>query len=469
MKLTLTLLSAFSILTLASSAEPERPNLVLILTDDMGYADLPAFGESEIPTPHLDQLCKEGAKLTNAYVSAPICVPSRMGLLTGRYQQRFGIYDNVYSPEENRLWVQETTLADVLKAAGYRTGLVGKWHLSGNSGVEHLPPPHKRGFDEFVGIGGGMGPFWKGSPLLRLVNGTYEPFKAPEYLTDFFGHEAEAFVERHQDHPFFLYLAFNAPHAPLHGLEEDQAAIDTDWISPDRRIYDAMVRTVDRNVGRVMKSLEKHGLAGNTLVVFLNDNRGGGGNNAAEHTRNTARNEPLREHKFDVLEGGIRVPMIVRWPGKLPPGKTFTGLSSSLDVFPTMLAAAGVEHPQGRHCDGVDLLPFLAGKAPGEPHDFLCWQQKHWARPNERKTGESGRRHQFAIRSDYWKAVKLDQTPTGSPNRAWELYDMRRDPGELQDVATEYPETVKQLARTFTTWQQDMHPMIPPPQKPPKD
>ena len=432
----------------------ERPNVVLILTDDMGYADLPAFGDSEIETPALDRLVQEGTKLTNACVSAPICVPSRMGLLTGRQQQRFGVYDNVYSREGNRLWVKERTLADELKDAGYRTGLVGKWHLSGNRAPWNLPAPHQRGFDEFVGIGGGMDDFHAGTGLLRLEGGRYVEFPAPEYLTDFFGKEAVAFIERHADEPFFLFLAFNAPHAPLQALEEDERAIETDGISPERRTYAAMVRAVDRNVGGVLDALDERGLADETLVVFLNDN-GGGGNNAAKHTRNTARNVPLRGHKFDLTEGGIRTPMIVRWPGEVPPGASFDGLSSSLDVVPTALAAAGLE--VDREIDGVDLLPWLKGEREGEPHARLFWQQRQWDRPNQRAP-ERPNLHQWAIREGRWKALRSDQPARGEGSRAWELYDMTRDPGELQDVASEYPEVVAELAAKFKVWQSEMHP-----------
>jgi len=458
-------------------AAAEKPNVIVILTDDMGYADLSMFGDSEIPTPQLDRLAASGVKLTNAHTTAPICVPSRMGLLAGRYQHRFGIYDNVYSPSENRLWVQERTLADELKASGYRTANVGKWHLSGNKRPWPLPSPHERGFDEFVGIEGGMDDFWEGTSLLRFENGEYQAFASPEYLTDFFGKEAIAFIERQANRepktakrePFFLYLAFNAPHAPLHALDEDIAAIKADWISLERRIYGGMVVAVDRNIGRVLDALEKHQLRENTLVVFLNDN-GGGGNNAAAHTRNTARNVPFRGHKFDLEQGGVRTPMLVSWPGTLPAGETFAGLSSSLDVFPSALAAAGLDAPADREIDGVNLLPFLTGRETGDPHAHLCWQQRQWTRPNQRDPTATMRTlHQFAIRSGQWKAIRNDQ-PVADPEatrRDWELYDITRDPGELQDLATEFPEITARLASQFEQWQAEMHPMIPPaPTKP---
>lgn len=465
MKHTLAFFLALLAAVSASANSPnQKPNVVVILADDMGYADLPMFGDSEIPTPNLQRLAESGVKLTNAHVSAPICVPSRMGLLTGRYQHRFGVYDNVYSPEENRFWVRERTLADELKDQGYRTANVGKWHLSGNGRPMPwvLPGPHERGFDEFVGIEGGMDDFWAGTSLLRFEDREYVPFNAPKYLTDFFADEAVAFIERNKAKPFFLYLGFNAPHAPLQALDDDQAVIEASWISPERRIYGGMIVAIDRAVGEVLDALNKHDLRKDTLVIFLNDN-GGGGNNAARHTRNTARNVPFRGHKFDLQQGGVRTPMIVSWPGTLPGGQTFAGLSSSLDIVPTALATAGVDQPTDREIDGVNLLPFLTGEKTGEPHGFLCWQQRQWDRPNQRPTGVNMRTlHQFAIRSGTWKAIRNDQ-PIADPKakrRPWELYDLSRDPGELQDVATEYPEITQRLAAQFEDWQSQMHPII---------
>jgi arylsulfatase A-like enzyme len=445
-------------------ADERPPNLVIILTDDMGYADLRAFGDSEIPTPHLDRLAKEGTRFTNAYTVAPICVPSRMGLLSGKFSARFGVFNNVYSLPSNELWVQQTTLADVLRKRGYRTANIGKWHLSGNSSADSgdelggflFKPPHERGFDEFVGITGGMHNFWKGTSLARFKNGKYERFDSPEYLTDFFGTEACDFIQRNKSQPFFLYLAFNAPHAPLHGLDEDQAAIETSDISPNRRKYAAMVRAIDRNVGRVMQTLHNLGLAEKTLTVFLNDN-GGGGNNAAEHTRNTAVNRPYRGHKFDVWEGGIRIPFILHWPNHVPAGQSCDGIVSSMDVFPTFAKAAAAELPAD--LDGVDLLPFATAKQAGDAHEALYWQQQVWSRPNERKPGSHYPQpaYNLAIRSGMWKAVKQDQPFDGTNHgRAWELYDLSRDPSELNDIASEFPEKAQQLSDAFFAWQKRM-------------
>jgi len=473
MKPILTFLTALLLAPLAAlhaaDAPRKQPNLVLILTDDMGYADLKAFGDSEIPTPHLDRLAAEGTKFTSAYTVAPICVPSRMGIMSGKFPARFGVFNNVYEPQQNQLWMQQTTLADVLKARGYRTANVGKWHLSGNDNKDtndglggfHFKPPHERGFDEFVGITGGMSGYTEGSRLpstvVRLKDGKYERFQSPEYMTDFFGAEAASFIERNKTNPFFLYLAFNAPHAPLDSLDEDQAAIKAGYISPDRRKYAAMVRAVDRNVGRVMDKLGELGLTDNTLIVFTNDN-GGGGNNAEVATRNTAINRPYRGHKFDVWEGGVRVPFILHWPGKVPAGKTFDGIVSTTDIFPTLATAAAADLPTG--LDGVDLMPFVKAEKSGHAHDTLCWQQRLWSKPNERKPSDPShpvKLYNLAVRSGYWKAIKQDQPFDGTnDSRAWELYDLSRDPGELNDLATEFPEKVKELSAAFFNWQNQM-------------
>lgn len=475
----------------AADAPKQKPNLIIIFTDDMGYADIGAYGCKDIPTPHIDRLAAEGTRFTSAYTVAPICVPSRMGLMSGRFPARFGVFDNPQVQQQDQIcqiWMQQITLADVLKKQGYRTANIGKWHLSGHADFE-FKPPHERGFDEFVGITGGMKSFWKGTELARLKDGKYERFKSPDYLTDFFGTEACEFIQRQKDGPWFLYLAFNAPHAPLHGLDEDQAAIEARDISPNRRKYAAMVRAVDRNVGRVMDKLRELGLTGNTLVVFANDNGGGGGNNAAMHTRNTAINIPYRGHKFDVWEGGVRVPFIMHWPGQVPAGQTFDGLSSTVDVFPTFAKVANATMPG--NLDGVDLMPYIKGEKTGHPHGTLCWQQRIYARPNERKPGPAYPvpAYNLAIRSGKWKAIKLDQPFEGTddsraqelyPNQAypsqasvdkmrpedarpWELYDLSRDPAELNDLATEFPEKVKELSTAFFAWQKQMPKPVPKP------
>jgi len=450
----------------AQAAEPvekAKPNVVLILSDDMGYSDLPRFGESEIPTPAIDRLADEGTLFTNAYVTAPICVASRMGLMTGQYQQRFGIYDNIYGEDKVRLFLRATLLPALFQKAGYRTALVGKWHLSGNKKLRYeAAEPLDRGFDEFVGIRGGDSSFWKGTPIFRGE----EQVPAPEYLTDLWGNEASAFIDRNRDQPFFLYLAFNAVHAPMHALEVDRDKF-ANVRDENRRTYDGMLTAMDRGIARVLERLDKHDIADNTIVIFLNDNGGGGSTRQyAPHSRNFANNLPLRGHKFDVLEGGVRVPMIMRWPGRAPAGKVYRKMVSSMDVFPTLLSAVGIEAPRDQRVDGVNLLPFIRAENEGAsdsgPHESLSWQSRGWL------PGTAGGHgvptpgvYSSAIRKGKWKLVRIDEKidSTGRPP-AWQLYDLENDIGELEDVSARNGEVVNELSALFDTWRSSMHPII---------
>lgn len=425
------------------AAAEARPNIVLIISDDLGYSDLPRFGRSEIATPHLDQLAASGTVFTQAYSSAPICVPARMAINTGRYHQRFGIYDNMYEPREVKLFAfDEIVLAQHLKKLGYATGLVGKWHLSGNRFPPNGPTPEQRGFDEWVGIEGGMSPYLP--PVKVYRNNT--PFETSEYLTDFWGTEAVRFIERNRQRPFFLYLGFNAPHAPLQALDADKTAGES--TSPDRRIYAGMVRAMDRNIGHVLATLRSSRLERNTLVIFINDN-GGGGNHTPAHTRNTGRNAPFRGYKFDLWEGGIRVPMIVSYPGRVPAGARYDKVVSNMDLAPTCLRAAGGELPRERPFDGVDLMPYVTGKDAGVPHPVLCWENRAWLGARGKQRPAAGQ-YNRAIRKGKWKAIQL----AGEPE--WQLFDLEADPGEAHDMATEHPGIAKDLIGEFTRWRESM-------------
>ncbi|MDG1852552.1 MAG: sulfatase-like hydrolase/transferase [Verrucomicrobiales bacterium] len=439
--------------------DQKKLNVVLIMSDDMGYSDLPKFGKSEIPTPNIDRLAKEGTLFTDAYVTAPICVASRMGLLTGQYQQRFGIYDNIYGEEKTRLFLNQTLLPAVFQDAGYRTAHVGKWHLSGNNGLQYeTAGPRERGFDESVAILGGDSAFWKGTPVFR--NG--KEFPAPEYLTDYWGAEASAFIDRAHAQPFFLYLAYNAVHSPMHALDSDRAKFPK-VKDENRRTYDGMLLAMDRSIGRVLDRLDKHGIADNTIVVFLNDNGGGGSTDLyAAHSRNYANNKPLSGHKFDVLEGGVRVPMIIRWPKHAPVGKVYGEMISSMDVFPTLVAAAGLRMPKGQPADGVDLLPFINGKDSSKPHKWLCWQNRSWLA--QQKGGfvvPIPRVHNSAIRKEHWKLVRINEKISAdAPRPAWKLYDLNKDIGEQKDLAKQHGNVVKELAAHFNQWRSTMHPSV---------
>ena len=455
--LVLCALTAFS--AIAQAETTKQPNVILIMSDDMGYSDLPKFGKSEIPTPNIDRLAKEGTLFTDAYVTAPICVASRMGLLTGQYQQRFGIYDNIYGEDKTRLFLNQTLLPAVFQDAGYRTAHVGKWHLSGNKRLQYeTAGPRERGFDESIAILGGGSAFWKGTPVFR--NG--KEFPAPEYLTDYWGTEACAFIDRAHAQPFFLYLAYNAVHSPMHALDGDRAKFPK-VKDENRRTYDGMLLAMDRSIGRVLDRLDKHGIADNTIVVFLNDNGGGGSTDLyAAHSRNYANNKPLSGHKFDVLEGGVRVPMIMRWPKHAPAGKVYGEMVSSTDVYPTLVTAADLQMPKGQPADGVDLLPFINGKNTSKPHEWLCWQNRSW---QPRKKGgfvvPTPKVHNSAIRKGNWKLVRMNENigSDASPP-AWKLYDLTQDIGERKDLADKHKEVVKELDTHFEKWRSSMHPTV---------
>jgi len=429
-KCLLWVLSALLALThLGNAAAASKPNILFIVGDDMGYGDVGFHGCKDIPTPHLDALAASGVRFTHGYVSGPYCSPTRAGLMTGRYQTRFGHEFNPNGP--NGLPLSEKTIADRLKAAGYVTGCVGKWHLGS------LPElhPQKRGFDEFFGFLGGAHSYFDAGGILR---GT-EQVKELDYTTDAFGREAVAFIERHRvgAAPWFLYLAFNAVHTPMHATD-DRLAKFPNIADKTRRTYDAMMLAMDEAIGRVSKKLADAGLEKNTLVTFISDN---GGPTMPGVTVNGSRNEPLRGSKRTTLEGGIRVPFVVSWPGRVKPG-VFNQPAIQLDLTATALAAAGVEVKPEWKLDGVDLLPFLSGEKSGTPHDALYW-----------RFGE-----QMAIRASDYKLVRYDSnadTRTGrgrQPVTATKLYNLASDIGEANDLAAAQPDKAKELQAKWDAW-----------------
>jgi arylsulfatase A-like enzyme len=432
----------------------EKPNVLIIFTDDMGYAD--GTGNTEIPVPNLDRLADEGVSFTNAYVTAPICVASRMGLMSGCYQQRFGIYGNFHGENNNILAREHTLLPRIFQNAGYRTGLVGKWHLSGNSKENYMyAPPTERGFDEVTGISGGHSDFWKGVRIFRDTT----PDTAPEYLTDLWGNEACQFIERNKEKPFFLYLAFNAVHSPMHALNEDVIDYTSDSL---RNVYGGMMTAMDRNVGRVLDKLDDLGLTDNTIVVFLNDNGGGGHDERyADHSRNYADNSPFRGFKFDLYEGGIRTPFIISWPEHIKKRITYNKMVSSMDVYPTVVEAAGLTLPD-QALDGVNLLPYLDGSTTNAPHQWLCWQNRSWITyGNNKDVRPLNRVHNCAIRQDNWKLVRYnDEIDSLEVSPPWKLYDLLKDVGETNDVSAQNPEIVNEMSAIFTDWRNSMHPSM---------
>jgi arylsulfatase A-like enzyme len=422
-------LTALLLFTLAPAAlsAAEKPNIIVIVGDDMGFADVGTHGCKDIPTPNLDALAKAGTRFTNGYVSGPYCSPTRAGLLTGRYQTRFG---HEFNPGGNAgLPVSETTIADRLKSAGYCTGIVGKWHL----GNAERFRPQKRGFDSFFGFLGGAHSYFPAKMKADTVFRGTKPAGETEYLTDAFGREAVAFVEQNKGKPFFLYLAFNAVHTPMHATDARLKKF-ADIKDNQRRTYAAMMLAMDEAVGQLLAKLKEEKLDQNTLVVFFSDN---GGPTMPGTTINGSHNTPLRGSKRTTLEGGIRVPFFVKWPGKVPAGKVYDHPVIQLDVLPTALAAAGVEPKPEWKLDGVNLLPFLSGQTKTKPHDALYW-----------RFGQ-----QMAIRKGDWKLVKYDTAVDGgkgtSPPR---LYNLTDDIGEKTDLAEKHPEKLKELQAAWDKW-----------------
>jgi arylsulfatase A-like enzyme len=413
------------------AADSKKPNIIFIVGDDMGYADEGFQGCQDIPTPHLDALAKASVRCTNGYVSGPYCSPTRAGLMTGRYQTRFGHEFNAGGAGSG-LPVSETMIAARLKAAGYATGLVGKWHL----GSEPQFHPQKRGFDEFFGFLGGAHDYFNDQGILRGTQQVDEK----EYLTDAFGREAVEFIERHKSGPFFLYLAFNAVHTPMQA--DDPRLMKFASISDkQRRTYAAMMSAMDDAIGRVRKKLDQAGIADNTLVTFISDN---GGPTMPGTTMNASSNKPLRGSKRTTLEGGIRVPFLVCWPEHVKPG-VYEKPVIQLDLNATALTAAGVAIQPAWKLEGVDLAPYFAGTNSAAPQESLYW-----------RFGK-----QMAIRHGDYKLVRYDtnaDTRTGAggqPVSEAKLYNLASDIGESKDLAATMPEKVKELQAMWDAWNKD--------------
>lgn len=425
-------LALFPVELRAADPPARKPNILILLADDMGYADAGCQGCKDVPTPNIDTLAKNGVRCTSGYVSGPYCSPTRAGLMTARYQTRFGHEFNPGNQvsETFGLPLTETTIADRLKAAGYATGLVGKWHLGGAAKFH----PTKRGFQEYFGFLGGAHSYFPAQaknapPIFRGL----EPVPEKEYLTEAFAREAVAFIDRHQKEPFFLYLAFNAVHTPMHATDKYLQRFPN---IPDkqRHTYAAMLSAMDDAVGNVMAKLRSAGLEENTLIFFFSDN---GGPTMKGTTINGSINYPLRGSKRQTLEGGIRVPFIVQWKGHLPAGKLYDSPVIQLDIQPTALAAAGVAAKPEWKLDGVNLLPYLQGENSQPPHDTLFW-----------RFGQ-----QMAIRRGDWKVVRYDDT-------GMKLYNLAMDIGEQNDLATKNPDKFKELESAWKKWNTELVPPL---------
>ena len=425
---------ALSVAALAA----DKPNVLFIVGDDMGYADVGFHGCKDIPTPNLDALAASGVRFTNGYVTGPYCSPTRAGLMTGRYQTRFGHEFNP-SGDVNGLPVSETMIARRLQDSGYQTGLVGKWHLGSQPAMQ----PQQRGFGEFFGFLGGAHDYFAKNGILR----GNEQVTEFDHTTDAFGREASAFIERHQGKPWFLYLAFNAVHTPMQATPERLAkmAAITD---KTRRTYAAMMLAMDDAIGVVRAKLAATGQEQNTLVTFISDN---GGPTMEGVTVNGSNNTPLRGSKRTTLEGGIRVPFVMSWPAKLKPG-VYEKPVIQLDLTATALAACSVVPPSGGSgnseppkggttvLDGVNLLPHLLGEKTDAPHDALYW-----------RFGD-----QTAIRMGDFKLVRYDAAAEGGSGAVLgpKLYNLSTDIGETKDLTSEMPDKVQELQAKWDTWNQ---------------
>ena len=440
------------------------PNIVLMVADDLGYNDLGSYGSAVVRTPNIDALASGGVRVTDGYVSAAVCSPSRAGLYTGRYQSRFGYEFNPSGRDTVvGLPLEERTLADMLRDAGYATGLVGKWHL-GKSEQHH---PLNRGFDEYFGVLAGGTSYidsrkegvqsW---PVANAPTGRgdgnaifdgFEQVEVEAYLTDVFADRAVDFVRRNKDQPFFLMLTPNAPHTPLQATAE-YADRYADVEPEGRRIFAAMVSSVDDYMGDVVAELRSNGLLENTLIVFTSDN------GCVKYlSQDVCSNDPLRGSKRFHLEGGIRVPFIFHWPASLPGGVTYNHPIIALDLYSTFAAAAG---SQDRAQDSVNLLPHLRGETSDPPHEFLFWRFK----PN------------IAVRWGKWKLWRVNKTDFteddltlggrrlpqveydgDSPQgQLTVLYDLSADVGESRNVAAEHPEVVERLEAELQTWNAEL-------------
>jgi arylsulfatase A-like enzyme len=454
----------------ASAALPpsERPpNVVVILADDLGWNDLSfaggGLGGGQVATPRIDSIAREGVAFTAGYSANATCAPSRAAILTGRYPTRSGyeftpagvpfmrgiaffnrndepppIYheevEDGYPPrEEQGLPPSEITLAELLRERGYHSIHFGKWHL----GEAPQFRPEAQGFDESLGFYSGASMFlpedhadvvnakqdfdpidrflWANLPFMVRYNGS-EPFAPSAYLTDYLADEAVRAIEANRHRPFFLYLAFNAPHTPLQALKSDYDALPG-IANPTERVYGAMMRSLDRAVGRVLDALRAHGLEENTLVFFTSDNGG------ANYVGLPDLNEPYRGWKMTFFEGGIHLPFFVKWPKALPADAAYAAPVAAIDVFPTAAAAAGATLPSDRAIDGVDLVPFVTGAKAGRPHDALFWRSGHYR----------------VVRAGDWK-LQLSERP----KQAW-LFDLAQDPTESTNLAGTEPARVAEL------------------------
>ena len=428
------LVSLICLTSSLSAFAKDSPNVIVIMTDDQGAMDMGAYGATDLKTPHLDQLAAEGVRFTQFYAAAPICSSSRAGLLTGRYPARAGVPGNVSpNPGPTGLPLSETTMAEVFKAEGYRTALIGKWHL----GRVGDGSPNEHGFDHWFGHAGGCIDnyshffYWNGPNRHDLYLNGKEIYRDGKYFPDMMVDEAISFIDhdKEQDQPFFMYFAMNMPHYPYQGDEKWLNYYNGKGVRYPRNLYNAFVSTLDERIGRLLAALDARGLKDDTIVVFQSDHghsteeraHGGGGNSGI-----------YRGAKQSVFEGGLRAPAIIRWPGKIPAGEARDQWVGSIDLLPTLAKLAGTDVSK-LQLDGKDITPIIQSASAPTPHKSMQWLLGN----------------QWAVRHENWKLMEnVADTTEGADRKkipGYFLVDLSSDPSEKINVAGDHPEQLKTM------------------------
>ncbi|MGV3545783.1 MAG: sulfatase [Pedobacter sp.] len=412
-------------------SQQQKPNVIVIVVDDAGYADFGCYGGKEIPTPNINQIAKNGTLFTDAYVTASVCAPSRAAMLTGLYQQRFGFEHNTSSKPSPGYKLSDVgiaknvpTIGNQMKANGYRTIAIGKWH----QGDTEPYFPMNRGFDEFYGFIGGHRNFFAYDKVpsreaMLFNNREIVPESQVTYLTDMFTDKASDFIVKNKSNPFFMYLAYNAVHTPMNAKKSSMQQFA--HLPEGRRAYAAMMVALDEGIGKVIQTLKDQQLYDNTLIFLINDN--------GAATNNSADNGKLRGLKGSKWEGGIRVAFLMQWPGKVPAGNVYHNMVSSLDILPTAVAAANGKFVEKFVPDGKNLVPFIDRNNRKKPHEALFWRRGVAA----------------AVRKDKWKIIKAGDNPLL-------LFDLSKDTSETTNLALKNLKKVKELLRDLQKWEQKM-------------